>query len=228
MGSTRFPGKMLARLGDHALLEWVLLRLGRASRLDETILATTTLPRDDALVGLAAQCGVRTYRGAEADVLGRFCAAAEMAAADRVVRICADNPFVDPGEVDRLVEFFAQHDADYACNHLDRLGSRYADGFGGEILSATLLRDLAASATESRHREHVTLYLWDQEAHYRMLAVPAPPELAHPKLRFDVDRPADLVRLAKCVDSGLGINAAAREFVERALQVPEFLVGNSN
>ncbi len=216
MGSARFPGKMLATLGGHPLLEWVLRRAMRASRLDEVLLATTTNSRDDSLVELARQCGAGVFRGDETDVLARFTGAAEASSAEWVVRICADNPFVDPRELDRLVDFFAAEDADYACNHLDRLGSGYADGFGAEILGADLLKKVAAKATASGHREHVTSYLWGHADEYRLTAVPAPANLAFPHLRFDVDVPADLARLERLVVAGVGSNSTAAEIVELA------------
>lgn len=217
MGSTRFPGKMLADLGGHPLLEWVLHRVTRATMIDETILATSTHARDDPLAELAKKFSLRVYRGDEFDVLGRFVGAAGVAAADRVVRVCADNPFVDPGEVDRLVDFFDSANSDYACNHLDRLGSRYADGFGAEILSADLLKQVAAKAAEEAHREHVTLYLWDHGGDYRLASVPAPRELAYPELKFDVNVPADLERLQALVNAGVVLETPSARIVELAL-----------
>ena len=219
MGSSRFPGKMLRLLGGHPLLEWVLHRVTSATRLDETVLATTTYPHDDPLVELAEKCGVRVFRGEEADVLGRFVAAAEVFEAEWVVRVCADNPFVDPGEIDRLIDFFNDNHCDYACNHLDRLGSGYADGFGAEIIGADLLRQVAAKATEAKHREHVTLYLWDHAVEYKLTAVPAPCELAYPELHFDVDVPTDLARLEKLIATGvnMGMEMSAATIIQSAL-----------
>jgi spore coat polysaccharide biosynthesis protein SpsF len=214
MGSARFPGKMLALLGGRPLLEWVLRRVSRAKQVDETVLATSTESRDDALAALAEQIGVRTCRGDESDVLGRLVSAAEMCNAAWVVRVCADNPFIDPDEIDRLVTFFQDHACDYACNHMDRLGSRYADGFGAEILSADLLRRVAVVTAEDKHREHVTLYLWDHAREYRLLAVPAPTELAHPEMRFDVDVPADLAGLEQLVAAGVGLKTPAPRIAE--------------
>ena len=100
MGSARFPGKILANLGGYPLLEWVLRRVSRASLLDETVLATSTKPQDDALAAVAKTIGIRTFRGDESDVLGRFVMTANMSDAEQVVRICADNPFVDPDNYD--------------------------------------------------------------------------------------------------------------------------------
>lgn len=218
MGSARFPGKMLAVLGGHPLLEWVLHRVTRAAELDETILATSTNWRDDPLAEFAEKYGVRVYRGDEADVLGRFVAAAEVSEAEWVVRVCADNPFVDPGEIDRLIDFFGNSNSDYACNHIDKLGNHYADGFGAEILSVDLLRSLASKATEPAHREHVTLYLWDHASDYSLKSVPAPRQLAYPELSFDVDSPEDLNTLARLLEQGVDLDTPAAAIVRLALR----------
>ncbi len=219
MGSSRFPGKMLAPLAGRPLLAWVLERLKRARRLDALVLATTDLPRDAALVTLAQSLGVASFTGSESDVLGRFSQAARQFEADTVVRVCADNPFIDGAVVDELVDFFVASDCDYACNHLDRLGSGYADGFGAEILSATLLHRLDATCTDPRHREHVTIAVWDEGAPWRKAAPLAPPALAHPALRFDVDEPGHLAALeALAQRQGLGLNSSAAEVVAARLK----------
>ena len=174
MGSTRFPGKMLQLLGSYPILEWVLRRVSRAEFIDEVVLATSDRSIDDALVELANCLGIEVFRGSESDVLGRFAAAAEHYHAETVLRICADNPFVDPDELDRLVLEFSDNSCDYACNHQDRLGSRYADGFGAEILSNQLLQRVAQVSKEPKHREHVTLYLWDHAEQFTLHSIQAP------------------------------------------------------
>lgn len=217
MGSTRFPGKMLALLGGIPLLEWVVRRLLRATTLAQVVLATSDGVRDDALAELAANLGVEVFRGSETDVLDRFAGAAVLTKADNIIRICADNPFVDPKEIDRLVEFFEENTCDYACNHLDRLGSGYADGFGGEIFSVELLRQLAGLAKDSRYREHLTSYLWEHQSQFRLKAMDAPRELRFPELRFDIDQPRDLDRLESLVETGVQIESKAASIVEIAL-----------
>ena len=47
MGSTRLPGKVLRPLGGVTMLGWVLERLRRAARLDEIVVATSTLAAFD-------------------------------------------------------------------------------------------------------------------------------------------------------------------------------------
>ncbi len=222
MGSTRFPGKMLARLGGIPLLEWVLSRLARANTLDQIVLATSHSENDNALADLAVRLGVQVYRGSESDVLARFVGAATLSNAVNVVRICADNPFIDPDEVDRLVNFFAQQQCDYACNHQDRLGSGYADGFGAEIFTAGTLKKIATMTKEPRHREHATLYLWDHPKEFNLAAIQAPAGLSFPELRFDVDTPEDLQKMQQWVDAGVTIDSTAQDIIALARSTGRF------
>ena len=128
-----------------------------------------------------------------------------MAEAEIVIRVCADNPLIDPAEIDRLIGYYKEHPCDYARNHQDRFGSGYADGFGTEILSNALLQQLASSVTEMRFREHATLYLWEHPDQFALHPLPAPKELAFPELRFDVDLPQNLEALQQLADTGISI-----------------------
>jgi spore coat polysaccharide biosynthesis protein SpsF len=222
MGSTRFPGKMLANLGGIPCFEWVVTRLRRAKTLDSVLLATTNLSSDDNLVNLARDLGVEVYRGDEHDVLGRFIEASHISKAERVVRICADNPFIEPEEVDRLVTFFDEVQCDYACNHQNRLGSSYADGFGAEITTAKILKKIDLLAIEDLYREHVTLYLWDHLQDFVVKAIKAPCYLAFPNLRFDIDTKEDLVKLELLVKSGVTLNTSAEQIIQLAKSSPAF------
>lgn len=214
MGSSRFPGKMLRPLGSMPILSWVIQRVKRAQTLHAVVVATTTAQVDDPIAQLSANLGVYVFRGSESDVLGRFTAAAALYEASAVVRVCADNPFVDPGEIDRLVSSFIEQDADYSFNHQDRLGSKYADGFGAEVMRRGVLDQLSRVAKSPAHREHVTAALHDGTMACRMLAITPPAALEHPELRFDVDTPEDLERLAVLVAAGIHDRSSAAQIVE--------------
>lgn len=216
MGSTRLPGKMLENLGGLPVLGWVLRRVMRSRLVDEVILATSDSPKDDPIAEMVGKYGIRVFRGSESDVLERFIGASTLADAGLVVRVCADNPFIDPAEIDRLIAHYLSSGADYCCNHQDRLGSGYADGFGAEIISLVRLSAIAEKAKLPRHREHVTLYVWDHPEQYAISVVPAPVELAHPQLRFDVDQPEDLDYLRSLCSRGVTIDSTAGEIVSVA------------
>ena len=216
LGSQRFPEKMLAELGGHSLLEWVVRRVQRSELLDRVVVATTQEPLDDRLVAKCKQLGVEVRRGSTNDVLGRFVSAIEGDTADAVVRVCADNPFVDPGCIDQVVREFHGAGVEYAFNHRPYGDCNYADGFGAEVISAELLRRLATMNLTPQQREHVTLAIVDESVAVKSLACTAPLQLAYPHLRFDVDEEADLHRLSELVRSkGIRFDSQAGEIVDK-------------
>jgi len=214
LGSQRFPEKMLAELGGHSLLEWVVRRVQRSELLDRVVVATTQEPLDDRLVAECKQLEVEVRRGSTNDVLGRFVSAIEGDTADAVVRVCADNPFIDPGCIDQVVREFHGAGVEYAFNHRPYGDCNYADGFGAEVISAGLLRRLATMNLTPQQREHVTLAIVDESVQVESLACTAPPQLAYPHLRFDVDVFTDFARLNRLVlRHSLSIDSVAAEIV---------------
>ena len=214
MGSQRFPGKMLAKLGERDLLSWVLTRVCDAKQLDQIVLATSDGRDDDELANAASSFDVIVVRGSQNNVLDRFIQSAKIAQADIVVRVCADNPFVAAEEIDRLVIAHESGNYDYSCNHQQKLNNRYADGFGAEILSTTLLNNIADSTTQQSHREHVTSYIWDNVEKYKIQAVAAPAELAFPEIKLDIDTPQEMQQLNEFINEfGVTMSSSAAEIV---------------
>jgi spore coat polysaccharide biosynthesis protein SpsF len=224
MSSSRLPGKMLMDMCGYPLLHWVLSRVSLAERPSSVVLATSTLTRDAPLAELAARLHVSVFRGSEVDVLGRFIDAGRHAQADLVVRICADNPFIAPEEIDRLIAFYLaslEQGGDperlYAFNHIPALDNRYPDGLGAEILSQSLLEHLAGQTASPYDREHVTHYLWVHPEDYDIRPVPAPPEIAYPEVKLDVDTPEDLRRL-RLLCNRLSLRSSSLETVRAYLE----------
>jgi len=192
MGSARFPGKMMSQLGGFPLVEWVLRRVRKSLLLDRIVLATSTGEENGPLEKVASSLAVETFRGDEQNVLSRFAAIAESTRADVVVRICGDNPFICPAEIDRVIRLYLENKPDYAFNHIPRMENDYVDGLGAEVLSGELLRHIASSTKEQRYTEHVTMYIWDHMDSYKIMTVKAPAEFAYPDVVLDVNEPDDI------------------------------------
>ena len=218
MGSSRFPGKMLARLGQHTVFEWVVLRLIRAKLVDRLVLATSDRPLDSPLAEIARSYGLMVFLGNETDVLERFVGAAVYSNAKNIVRVCADNPFIGPDEVDCLIKYFYSSNHDYAFNHQSKLNSCHADGFGAEILSFDILKEISLNAKTTEDREHVTKYIWENKKKYNLGFPKARPDLAYPQLCFDINTPADLIKLQKIVDKGITSQSTATDIVQAMIE----------
>lgn len=96
LGSTRLPGKVLRQLGGMSVLERVVSAARSSASLDELVVATTTLPADEAIVTECARLGVPCHRGPSEDVLTRFLGAMKDLKCDAIARFTADCPLLDP------------------------------------------------------------------------------------------------------------------------------------
>lgn len=208
---------MLASLGGTPVIEWVIRRTLRIRELDEIIFATSQLPADDELVRVADRYGVKVFRGSHEDVLKRVLDAATPYKPDGILRICADNPFIDPDVVSQLVASFRTNWCDYAFNHRPGLGLLVADGFGGEMFDVTTLRSISVRFSELRYREHLTSPFWEHQELFSIRAVPVDEILRRPELRFDVDTESDLRYLTSILDAGaISLDSSAADVVKAA------------
>jgi len=202
MGSSRLPMKALLCLRGLPLIDWVARRTAKSALLDRIVVATPDTPLDETLAAhvrerlMPLDERIAVFCGPEQDVLERFRAAGAAFGAGRVVRVCADNPFIWGGEIDNLIRFFEESGCDYAYNHIPRK-NLYPDGLGAEIVSFALLAELAAKAKEPAHREHCLSYIWDNAQRFDIRTFDPPdPRLRRPELKLDVDSPEDFRRLA--------------------------------
>lgn len=93
VGSTRLPNKILLPFYQNKCILQLLLDKLRQVDGTNIVIATSKAPQNDAIEHLAKQENVLCFRGEENDVLQRFIDAAHAFDAERLIRICSDNPF---------------------------------------------------------------------------------------------------------------------------------------
>ena len=112
--STRLPMKVIKPIHSRPMIAHMLDRLKLTQRPDDIIICTSPVAQDDPLEKIAQQEGVLCYRGHPEDVLLRLTNAAKEFGVDTVISCTADNPFIDPGYIDRLADFHLKHNYDYS------------------------------------------------------------------------------------------------------------------
>lgn len=190
-GSNRLPGKVLMDLAGAPLIARVLQRASAAELVDEVVLATSDLPRDDELAACAGALGHRVHRGSEQDVLRRFREAADAAGADLVVRVTGDCPLIAPDVIDQVVSVLRDDPTccDLASNVLRRTFPR---GLDTEVLPIDVLHRMDRMATSTEAREHVTWHAYREQPERYVLRSVENPDDAHAALDWSVDDQADL------------------------------------
>lgn len=208
LGSTRFPRKVLADLCGKPMLAHIVERVSRAKRLDGIIVAYPLADHTDIIAALDraepdSAFGIFASQGDENDLVGRYLAAAmswgtwsdgacvRNRPPDIIVRVCADNPAVDPRYIDAAVEEYLTGRHIFYTNTvawvMEGRGGRYVDGLGAEVFSLSRLQLLdRLTQGDARLREHPHRWF------YEHLPEVCDPSEGH-AARLDVNTPAEYV-----------------------------------
>jgi len=166
MGSSRLPGKMGKVFYDgKSLLDVILDRLQLFSDRVQVIVATSQNEADDFIVNTARRKGIKVYRGSEENVLNRFVEAADHFGIDTIIRICADNPFIQLDFIENLIKSNYESVADYVGYRVNGEvpAIKTHVGFFPELVTKQSLKKLDTSDPEPFYKEHVTNYFYSKE-----------------------------------------------------------------
>lgn len=208
MGSTRLPGKILEPIEGDALLAHILGRLEALRAPTTVVVATTTLDRDDVVEAFCTKQGVPCFRGSEGDVLDRYLACARQFSMDHVVRLTADNPFVDIEELDRLIELHLSSGNEFTYSF-----EGLPIGVGAEIFERAALELSAKEGQEPHHREHVDEFILENISRFRSSKLDIPEAKRHPEVRLTVDTPQDLATARRIAAAASGRWATTEEAI---------------
>ena len=187
MGSSRLPKKVMMQVEtDTPIINSVIQQLNSCKTFEKIVVATTTLPEDDAIYDYVTSQNIDCFRGSSDDVLDRYYHCAKTFSLDVVIRITCDNPLIDPNVVDQVVEGFYEKKCDFATNTMPRT---YPFGTEVEVFSFKILEDAWMNAKKPSEREHVTPYMRDS-ANSSIYNLNNSENLSH--LRYTVDRLEDL------------------------------------
>ena len=189
MGSSRFPGKMLADVCGKPALTRVIDRLKASQYVDEIVLATTTHAKDDPLEQCAKDNNIACFRGSEDDVLQRVSDAHKMMGSDFIVEVTGDCILLDVDVIDQGIIMFLENDCDVLSNASK---TSFPQGADVQVFRAEDLKWVADNINDDAVREHVSLYFYENPDKYRILHLIAPPRWLAPNQRTQLDYYEDL------------------------------------
>jgi len=190
MGSTRLPGKVLREINGIPMLKHQIDRVEKSKDLDDIVVATSTLSKDDPIAEFCRKNNIRCFRGSEDDVLDRYYRCAKEYSADIIVRLTADCPLLDPALIDKTIVLLKESKADFAANTVPPDSSKYPNGSDVEVFSMSALERAHKECADPHDREHVTFYFWKYDNGFRTAQLQGRKDLS--QYRITVDYPEDL------------------------------------
>ena len=188
MNSSRLPGKMLKTVLGKPVLELMIERVRRATKIDDVIVATTNTSLDDQLVNLVESLGINYYRGSENDVLVRVLETAREYNIDVIVEIPGDCPLIDPYYIDVCIDEYFNKNVDYVSSILS---NTFPQGTEVQVFSREILEDVAKRTNDPVDHEHVSLYIYNNPEIYSLHAIKAPQHLCGKNIKLPLDTEDD-------------------------------------
>ena len=196
MSSTRLPNKVLKKVNNKELLAYECDRILKSKKIDKLIIATSNDSSDDLIQDFGLRTNIEVFRGSLDDVLSRYYMCVKRfkdkknIAKLNIIRVTGDCPLIDPQVIDEVIETFEEGKYDYVSNTLI---PTYPDGMDIEIFTYEALKIAYNKATLKSDREHVTLYIRNNEQ-FKKINHKAKNDFSHLRLTVDEQSDFDLIK----------------------------------
>jgi len=197
LNSVRLPGKNIKKILDRPMIALMVERVQKSKIVDKIIIATSNLPTDDPLEGLAKKLDIGCYRGSLEDINERIVGATSAFECDIIVELLGDNPLVHSDVIDQVITLFQNDNLDYAAN-ITKEYPASTDGFAPFSLGVRV--QVYSKSVAERYKEFPnyfkseergsTAYIFDQPSLFKIGYLEAKNEFSfmnRPSLNFAVN-----------------------------------------
>ena len=189
LSSSRLPGKVLMDMGGQEMLYRQIDRLKNGISSDiPIIVATSDHSSDDSIEAFCIDHGIKIFRGPLDDVMQRFILCATKFRIKNILRVCGDDPLIDPEVISALVsKHKEQHDDFIFATHRD--GWPY--GCAAELISLDSLKTIHPKTKNTSHREHTIPYFFENINEFNITKLNSDQSMNRPDYFFTVDYKED-------------------------------------
>lgn len=223
MNSTRLPKKILKKLDEKTVLDYVIQQTKKSKKIEKMIIATTNLEEDNIIEDFCEKRNIECFRGSVEDVLDRHFQCAKKYSFDPIVRVTSDNPIVDPEIIDLAIEKFqnGKFDMVTTCNKRS-----YPYGISVEVFSFEALKKSWEESSLPSEREHVVLYIQNKKNNFKIFNLINQKDLTY--INCTVDNEADFQLVKKVVSEIKERPILIKHLVGLFKENPELLEINKN
>lgn len=185
--SKRLKEKALLKLGEITTVEKCIKNACTFDNVNSVILATSTLESDDALKDYTYNDAVIFHRGDPEDVIDRYLQIIRQLRIDVVVRVTADNPFVDNEILQILLDSHFKSGADYTTAKEAAIGTNL------EIINTAALEKVKSFFPDAAYSEYMTWYFANNAEYFKLNYVELPSAMVRPyRLTLDFDEDLEM------------------------------------
>ncbi len=191
MSSKRLPGKVMMKVNNLRILDYLVDRLKYSNKYN-IIITTSTNIEDDIIEKYCVDKKILYYRGNLNNVAKRIIEAAKKFECRSFVRVSGDSPLLDVDIIDRARNYYEKDKFDLVTNIFPR---SYPTGQSVEIIRTSSLIKAYNKMYSLKHFEHVTPFFYENENLFKIKNFNYDKDLSTKK--FTVDTKDDLNNFIK-------------------------------
>ncbi|OQY40342.1 MAG: hypothetical protein B6229_01950 [Spirochaetaceae bacterium 4572_7] len=192
LDSSRLPEKALLPLQDLTVIEHAMRSLKEVHA--EKYVVVTTEDSYSKLFPLTKKWGFDIFIGSKNNVLKRYVDAIDFFNLNQIVRATGDNPLVFSTLANRLIELHNSNNNDYSGFLNNPIGT------GVEVVNSSVLKIALSKTTQNYDKEHVTPYIYNNKAQFKVFQGDAPEEFLFKNSFATIDTVEDFNRIEKLYD----------------------------
>ena len=221
MKSERLPGKVLMPVPlaqGRPILERIVDNLNNID--GDIIVATSVNPENDQIESFCKKKKIFCFRGDEKNVLSRFLDIQKNSNYDVIVRLTADNPFIDLNYINKAINYLVSNQLDYVHTKGLPLGMNI------EVIKGSALLESEKYIQSESDKEHVTLPL-KREICFKTSSYHT--DVDYERYRLTVDTGQDFLLASALLQIGDDENISGMELVKYIeANFPWLLKANAN
>lgn len=199
MNSSRLPGKVLKKILNRPILDYLVERLSRARLIDEIVIATSDRIENDPIENYCNDNKINIFRGSEENVTSRIIGALDKYKADIAVEIYGDCPLIDHRIVDQLIKYYFDNSEkfDFVTNAMK---TTFPPGLEVEVYNVLSLKHAYQLSNDPSEFEHGTYVIRKRPNVFNIKNIEAPNDLFFPDLELELDTKEDFFVIKKIIE----------------------------
>lgn len=227
LGSTRLPRKLITPFyNEKGIFELLIEKIKSELPGIKIVVATTKSKQDDELIEICKKYKIEFYRGSEENVLVRFIKTAENFGLEKVIRICADNPFLNINALKDLLKISETSNEDYVSykTHSGKPSILTHYGLWSEMVTLNALKRIHEYTNEKVYLEHVTNFIYTHGTLFKIKWIPISEKSdRHKNVRMTLDTIEDFILLKEIYNQIPHFSGTTLELIDYVVKNDKWL-----
>ena len=193
MNSSRFPNKVLIKIKEKPLLEYLIDQVSHKNIDMPIIIATSNKKTDQIIVDYCQRNNLKFHTGSLSNVASRFYEIIKIYNLNFFVRVCADSPLLDGNLIKKAIAYVDKN-IDIVTNVMPRT---FPKGQSVEVVNCKTFLTIYDKLSSEEDFEHVTRYFYNNSKSFNILNLKNNEDLS--SLNLSVDTEEDYQKVSKII-----------------------------